>query len=256
MYRKVNRLLPILTGNVDYTAENSYTPLEPEFVNSLQLTFAGLEWLKGMNFEVNGFYNRANNLIHTHIIEYLNEGTNKTAGVEFLANYRKHAWTVDFNLTWTHTFEANVSMKNIDDNNNTPAIMSNAVVSWQATPRLRLHSHVLFEGKQTTYNLDIVEMINSYQIMTYLSQAISENNTTKVNDYSTKLQEVLDRLVMHKDIPARFIFNIGAEYKWNKLTFGLNVRNLFNHKYYRSGMNTNVVFQKGRWFMFDVAYHF
>ena len=256
MYRKVNRLLPILTGNVDYTAENSYTPLEPEFVNSLQLTFAGLEWLKGMNFEVNGFYNRANNLIHTHIIEYLNEGTNKTAGVEFLANYRKHAWTVDFNLTWTHTFEANVSMKNIDDNNNTPAIMSNAVVSWQATPRLRLHSHVQFEGKQTTYNLDIVEMINSYQIMTYLSQAISENNTTKVNDYSTKLQEVLDRLVMHKDIPARFIFNIGAEYKWNKLTFGLNVRNLFNHKYYRSGMNTNVVFQKGRWFMFDVAYHF
>ena len=165
MYRKINRLLPILVGDVEYLTDGAYTDLEPEFVNSFQLTFAGLEWCKGLNFEVNGFYNKARNLIHTHIIEYLNEGTNKTAGVEFMANYHNRAWSADFNLTWTHTFEANVYTENIDDNNNTPVIMSNAVVSWQATPRLRLHSHVLFEGKQTTYNLDVVEMINSYRIL-------------------------------------------------------------------------------------------
>ena len=254
MYRKINRLLPILVGDTDYLT--GYIDLEPEFVNSFQLTFAGLEWVKGLNFEVNGFYNKANNLIHTHIIEYLNEGTSKTAGVEFMANYHNRAWTVDFNLTWTHTYEANVYTENINDNNNTPAIMSNAVVSWQATPRLRLHSHVLFEGKQTTYNLDVVEMINSYKLMAAAEEALAKNELEKANQLKIEMLESLDRLVMHKEMPSRFIFNIGAEYKWNKFTFGLNVRNLFNHKYFRSGMNTNVVFQKGRWFMFDVAYKF
>ena len=35
-----------------------------------------------------------------------------------------------------------------------------------------------------------------------------------------------------------------------------NIHNLFDKYYYRSGMNTNVVPQKGRWFMFDIAYKF
>lgn len=256
MYRRVNHLLPFLTGNKIYEDYDSQINLEPEFVNSLQLTFAGLEWLKGLNFEVNGFYNRANNLIYTHVIEYVNEGTNKTAGVEFMANYRKRAWTVDLNLTWTHAFEANVYTANIDDNNNTPTIMSNAVVSWQATPRLRLHSHVLFEGKQCTYNIDVVEMINAYKLMDELEKVYQRQDMVRLDEIAEELKAIGDRLVMHKEMPSRFIFNIGADYKWNKFTFGLNVRNLFNHKYYRSGMNTNVVYQKGRWFMFDVAYKF
>ena len=147
-------------------------------------------------------------------------------------------------------------MENIDDNNNTPAIMSNAVVSWQATPRLRLHSHVLFEGKQTTYNLDVVEVINSTLYMGVIEEAIKNKDYAKVAEYQAILSETANKLVMHKEMPARFIFNIGADYKWNKFTFGLNIRNLFNHQYFRSGMNTNVVFQKGRWYMFDVAYKF
>lgn len=253
IYRKINKLLPLLMGDA-YDKISNYD-LEPEFVNSLQLTFAGLEWVKGLNFEVNGFYNMARNLIHTHVVDYWNEGTNKTGGVEFMANYHNRAWSVDFNLTWTHTFESNVYTQEINDNNNTPAIMSNAVVSWQATPRLRLHSHVLFEGIQTTYNLDVVEMINAYTLSAE-SQNLNYENEAEVGAYSTKLNEVMSRLVMHKEIPSRAIFNVGAEYKLNHFTFGLNVRNLFNHKYYRSGMNTNVVYQKGRWFMFDVAYHF
>ena len=134
--------------------------------------------------------------------------------------------------------------------------MSNGVVSWQATPRLRLHSHVLFEGKQTTYNLDVVEMINSYKLLAEVSTAMGTVEKEQLEEYMSKMQEILDKLVMHKDMPSRAIFDIGAEYKWNKVTFGLNIRNLFNHKYYRSGMNTNVVYQKGRWFMFDVAYKF
>ena len=254
IYRKINLLLPLLTGQTNF--DQTYAYLEPEFVNSLQLTFAGLEWLKGLYVEVNGFYNRANNLIQTHIIDYANEGTNKTAGVEFLANYRKRSLTVDFNLTWTHAFKSNVYTRDINDNNNTPAIMSNAVVSWKVTPRLRLHTHLLFEGKQKTYNLDVVEMINSYKVAYEYNKAYQEGDMERVEELTNELEDTFDRLVMQKEMPVRFIFNIGAEYKWKHFTFGLNVRNLFNHQYYRSGMNTNVVSQKGRWFMFDVAYKF
>ena len=62
------------------------------------------------------------------------------------------------------------------------------------------------------------------------------------------------KLIMNKRIPSRVIFNLGAEYKIDKFTFGINVHNLFDKYYYRSGMNTNIVPQRGRWFMFDIAY--
>ena len=54
----------------------------------------------------------------------------------------------------------------------------------------------------------------------------------------------------------RVIVDLGAEYKLNKLTFGLNVHNLFNTKYNQSGSNTKLIPQKGLWFMASVAYKF
>ena len=128
--------------------------------------------------------------------------------------------------------------------------MSNAVVSWQVTPHLRLHSHIMFEGTQRTYNYDLVKLIELYK---FLSGIDLEN----VNlDEIQSIQEKTDNLIMKKEMPSRVIFNIGAEYQIGKLTLGANIHNLFDKYYYRSGMNTNVVPQKGRWFMFDVAYKF
>ena len=54
----------------------------------------------------------------------------------------------------------------------------------------------------------------------------------------------------------RVIVDLGAEYKLNKLTLGLNVHNLFNTKYNQSGSNTKLIPQKGLWFMASVAYKF
>ena len=99
-------------------------------------------------------------------------------------------------------------------------------------------------------------MINSYKPAYEINKAYLEGDMERIKELTKELEEIFGRLVMQKEIPARVIFNIGAEYKWKHFTFGFNVRNLFNHQYYRSGMNTNVVSQKGRWFMFDVAYKF
>ena len=253
MYRKTNELLPLLTKS---SSLEDYANLDPEFVHSFQITFAGLEWVKGLTFEVNGFYNKAEDLIMTHIIEHLNEAVNKTAGVEVMTSYRRPKYSVDFNLTWMHTFKSNLYTTNIDANNNTPAVTSNVVLAWQATPRLKLFSNILFESKQTSYNLDLTQMILYTNIASYILEAMDNKYYDSAQEWMEELERVKGTLIHQEDMKARAIFNIGAEYKWRNLTLGLNVRNLFNTQYNRSGMNTKLNPQKGRWFMFDIAYKF
>lgn len=60
-------------------------------------------------------------------------------------------------------------------------------------------------------------------------------------------------IVMHKDMPARAIVNIGGEYQIGPVTLGLNIHNLLGTHYYRSGMNTNVIPQQSRWFLASVG---
>lgn len=253
LYRKTDELLPLLTKS---TRLDDYATLEPEFVHSFQITFAGLEWVKGLSFEVNGFYNKAEDLIMTHIIEHLNEAVNKTAGVEVMTSYRRPKYSVEFNCTWIRTFDSNLFIKNIDTNNNTPAITSNVVLAWQATPRLKLFSNVLFESKQTSYNLDLTQMILYTNIAGYILEAMENEYYDSAQEWTDELERVQKTLIHQEEMKARAIMNLGAEYKWGNLTLGVNVRNLFNTQYNRSGMNTKLIPQKGRWFMFDVAYKF
>ena len=253
LYRKTNELLPLLTGD---ESPDDFEILDPEFVNSIQVTFAGYEWAKGFNFEINGFYNRAQDLIMTHIIEHLNEAENKTLGIELMASYRKHKFTADFNLTWTNTIKSNLFMKSIDANNNTPAITSNATLSWKLVPRLKLFSNIAFESKMTSYNIDIVQMIRFQQLYEIYTSFTSQQMDEEALQFLPYLLETQERLILENDMKARAIFNIGAEYQLGRMTLGLNVRNLFNTNYERSGMNTKLIPQKGRWFMFDVAYQF
>ena len=253
LYRKTDELLPLLTKS---TSLDNYATLDPEFVHSFQITFAGLEWAKGLSFEVNGFYNKAEDLIMTHIIEHLNEAVNKTAGVEVMTSYRRPKYSVEFNCTWIRTFNSNLFIRNIDTNNNTPAITSNVVLAWQATPRLKLFSNVLFESKQTSYNLDLTQMILYTNIASYIEEALENEYYDSVMEWAEELERVKETLIHQEDMKARAIMNLGAEYKWGNLTLGVNVRNLFNTQYNRSGMNTKLIPQKGRWFMLDVAYKF
>ena len=70
-------------------------------------------------------------------------------------------------------------------------------------------------------------------------------------------------IIMHKDMPARAILNLGGEYSFSRLplwrdcqipiTLGLNIHNLLGTRYYRSGMNTNVIPQQGRWFLATIG---
>ena len=270
LYRKTNDFLPYIVGD-----ESEPTKLNSETVHSLQLTFAAHEWFKGFNFEVNAFYNRANDLIITHILNYKNGGLNKSAGLEMMANYRHPKFTVDFNLSLIKTFEsklfdANVGLGDIfpedyeipyvttgvDDNNNTPYVMSNAVLSWQATKHLKLHTHLQFTGRQTTYNTDIINLISLMKWEELAVDAFEKEDWQTAQFYLEQALESCNHLIYHKEMTSRFIVNLGAEYQIGKFTLGLNIHNLLNHHYFQSGMNTKLVPQKGRWFMASVAYNF
>ena len=61
---------------------------------------------------------------------------------------------------------------------------------------------------------------------------------------------------MQKEMPARAIVNLGGEYTLGPVTLGLNIHNLFGTRYYRSGMNTNIIPQQGRWFLASIGIKF
>jgi iron complex outermembrane receptor protein len=259
IYRKAN-VLAVLPRKSEPIS------LSPERAHSFQLSFAGNNWVKGLNFEVNGFYNHTSNLIMTNIIDYSNVGHNKTGGVELMASYRQPKFTADWNFTWTHTFDANlISLgelvllspyyhNDIDDNNNTPAIMSNLVLGWQVTPKLKLHTHVLFEGRQTSYNPDVEQYaIAGTSYIEWVLASLSPATAEKADAAWQAAVDAAGKNITHLEMPARCILNLGGEYTFGPVTLGLNIHNLLGTHYNRSGMNTNLIPQQGRWFLATIG---
>ena len=256
VYRKTNVLAALVGERKDAVS------LSPERAYSLQLSFAGQNWVKGLNFEVNGFYNRTDDLIMTDVLGYRNASQNKTGGMELMASYKQPKFSADWNITWTHTFRSNLIsfdlpetlvpyyLNDIDGNNNTPAIASNLVLGWQATRQLMLHAHVLFESRQTSYNNDLelyaqtqtkYLLYDFYRLVPGMEEGLAAAWEAAVA--STR------QIISHDEMPARCILNIGGEYQLGPVTLGLDIHNLLGTRYYRSGWNTRLIPQQGRWFL-------
>ena len=62
-----------------------------------------------------------------------------------------------------------------------------------------------------------------------------------------------EKVVSCKEMPSRCILNIGGKYTFGPVTLGLDIHNLLGTRYHRSGMNTNIIPQQGRWFMGSIA---
>ena len=263
IYRKANIISVMMI--VDNPNPKYVESISPERVHSFQLTFGGNNWIKGLNFEINGFYNRANDLIMTHLLEYKNASKNETCGVELMASYKQPKFTADFNLTWTNTFKSNLMglnmgdlvkeayNTNIDANNNTPAFMSNLVLGWQVLPQLKLHTHILFESKQTSHNTDLNNVL-LYDKEIYKAIQCDLAGDEKGSMIAREAALALaPYTIMHKEMSPRAIVNLGGEYTLGPVTFGLNIYNLFGTRYNRSGMNTNLIPQQGCWFLASVG---
>ena len=261
IYRKANIISMMILDGDPKLVES----ISPERVHSFQLTFGGNNWIKGLNVEINGFYNRANDLIMTHLLDYKNASKNETCGVELIASYKQPKFTADFNLTWTNTFKSNlmgltlgdiveaIDNTHIDANNNTPAIMSNLVLGWQVLPQLKLHTHILFEGKQTSHNTDLNNVLLYYKEVRKAYKCAAEGDEEGAMIAREAALALAPYNIMHKEMSPRVIINLGGEYTLGPVTFGLNIHNLLNIRYDRSGMNTNLIPQQGLWFLASVG---
>ena len=132
--------------------------------------------------------------------------------------------------------------------------MSNLVLGWQATSHLKLHTHVLFEGRQKSYNIDLehYDRSRTYYFLYALYRGFPEMEE-KAAAYWDEAVASAEKVVSCKEMPSRCILNIGGKYTFGPVTLGLDIHNLLGTRYHRSGMNTNIIPQQGRWFMGSIA---
>lgn len=239
--------------------------LEPERIHSWQLSVAGNNRAKSLNLEGNLFYNRASNLIVSVSEDYTNSSHNEAVGLELRGSYHKPRFTADLNMTWTHVIKSSLNMPDshyddeyqqswgADVNNNMPAITANGVVAWKVTPNLKLHTHLLFESQQSTYFLDFKKEMLVAGYYKSAVEADERGDVTAAEELRAKADEENRTVSSKGDMPARVIINLGGEYTLGPVTLGLNIHNLFNTSYDRSGLNTNLIPQQGRWLMATVG---
>jgi outer membrane receptor protein involved in Fe transport len=81
-----------------------------------------------------------------------------------------------------------------------------------------------------------------------------EEDDPELEELVAIIEEMSSQPFTRKDMPARAIVNVGADYQIGKLTLGLNIHNLLDTRYDRSGMNTSLMPQQGRWWTISVGY--
>ena len=249
LYRKSNLFLANFMGYTQAASE-----LHPESLYSWQLTFGANQWLPGLNFEMNAFYNKARDLIVPFLIEHFNSGHINTYGLELTASYQRHRLSAHFNATWQDVSHNSQAGYNYDYALNIPTITANGIVAWQTTRNLRLHTRIGFEGRQHTSYIDILNyalyqntlavwMKNLAEFEEYLNSPdydsdVLEEKLAEIERFRNLANEQQSKIDVNTTVPARVIFDLGASYQWRNVTLTANIKNLFNHHYRQSGMST------------------
>ena len=259
LYRKTNYIVASIMDLDD----SDYELLQPESLHSFQLTFGANQWLPGFNFEVNGFYNRARDIIYQYVAEHYNTGNYDTYGFELTANYERRRFSAQANAAWQSVSRAELFDQNFGYSLSTPDLAVNAVLAWQLNKHFKLRSVIDFKSRQHVFYLDIHKygvyrgwsrMLRNLRV----EYEITHDPETKaqIENFEQLVQTAQDETPVYKEISPRVLFNLGITYQWRNLTLDLDVKNLFNKHYVQSGVSTGLIPQKGRWFMFDIAYKF
>ena len=249
LYRKTNEFMTSFTGKANPT-------LSPETYHAYQLTFGGTQWLKGFDFEINGFLARARDLLYTEIVTHSNTGKTDTYGVELTANYTSRKFTGNLTMTWQKLTRSEIFDYSVNKSFNIPSVTANLTLGWQATKRLKLHSHIAFASSQTAYEIDL----NDYFLKKFINSPLAPYivGQKEFEDYFKKYyKKKHGPAINFIDVPARCIVHAGASYKiLPTLELSVNVRNLLNTSYHQSGMGTDLIPQQGRWIMGEISYKF
>ena len=263
LYRKTNQILMAMMGAKG--REQLSLNLTPESLHSYQLTFGAQQWVKGLDFEVNAFYNRTRDLIYMDLIEHYNMGNNDIIGLELTANYEYRRFAANLSATWQKTTDYELYATKMDRAFNMPRFIAKGVLAWQATNRLRLHTNFNYSSRQITDNIEVSKYVVWYKANKTVSQLLqlmkAQGSLTPEQQAAFEQASIIDtnlagQFYAQKEVSPYFVMDIGANYDIGRLELSLNVHNLLNRQYSLSGACTGLIPQKGRWFRFDVAYTF
>ncbi len=222
-YRKTNNYISdfMKTFSIASTTSKSDISLKSEYLHSFQFTLAGTNWVEGLDLELNGYYNRASNLIYTSILTHENAGTIKMVGAEFTGSYHRNRLSTNLTISWQHLLKSDIYNRDIDKSFNIPDVTINAVVGYSVSKRLHLHSHLGIESKQTNMSIDLMK-----------------------------------QKLIKQEVDARALLDLGARYTFGKFELGANCNNVLDHRYYRGGIGTGLLPQLGRSFLAYMAVKF
>lgn len=224
-YRKTNYYitheLQNLTSQTEDQGQKNDITLLSEYLHSFQLTLASTKWIDGLDLELTGYYNRATNLIYKSILTHENAGVMKSLGAELTGSYRNGRLAANLTVSWQHVLESEIYNRNISTAYSIPKLTVNAVLGWNVTKRLRLHTHLSVETKKICYQIDLAQQ--------------------------TLVENTLDPLAL---------LTLGARYSLGFIEIGANCHNLFNTLYYRGGFSSGLIPQQGRSYMGYVSLKF
>ncbi len=205
--------------------EFGYEELQPEILNSVQLSFlSNNKLIKGMLIDVNFFYNKATDVICYTGNMAFNAGKVTVGGMELVARYKHKRITAEANCTMqrvlSHGYYDNVDEENESRIFNIPPIQVNGIFSYEIVRGLSLYTKMNVTTAQTSTFVSL--MGDSYTI----------------------------------PIPARCLFDAGAFYRHRHFDVSFDIHNLFNHKYVQGGSSVAPMMQQSLWFTGSLAYKF
>lgn len=247
LYRKTNSFMAALT-------QVERPELQAESFHAYQLSFAGTQWLKGFDFEVNGFFNRARDLIYLQIIDHKNTGNTDTWGVELVGKYTSAKFSANLSAAWQKLSKSTIFNYNVNQAFNIPELSANLVLTWQPVQRLRVSTHLTYYSRQTAYSIDLINAIVQRELA---SAKTPEQKASLTEVYATLLKRENGAAIQFIDVAPRFLVNLNASYELlRNLEIGINIHNLLDKEYYQSGMATGIIRQQGRWILGSVSYKF
>jgi iron complex outermembrane receptor protein len=216
--------------------------LEPEYMDSYQLTSTIKSADGRVNSSFNVFYNkfsdfiwRNNNAAENEPI-YQNAGFLKVWGIENETAYRGNAYNVTANFTYQAADEAETYGVSGHQIWNVP--------NWSANLVFNVNPFKLFESNPDSVSKDIWFNLTAR----YIGEQLSPIDITFPN--GTEFKEP------NKEVDDVVLFNTG--FRWNKLwkSFFLDTRvyNLLDEKSYQGGSVSHPYPQPGRWFMITLGY--
>ncbi len=199
--------------------------LKSEYLDSYQLMFSSEKLIKGLDFDVNVFYNHATDFVIPSLLNYINAGKLDNMGVEVSANYNYKRFWSSFNFTWQQVLDSELYSTKNSYVYNIPKITSNLILSYDVWKHLRANVHLNLQSKQ-------------YSIIEVLDQ--------------TGTPFVIDE----PEYPTRVLCNAGLTCHRNNLEVILSAHNLFNKKYDQGGSSVAPIRQRGLWYNLAVSYKF